>query len=137
MINRGKRSKTLSSAAKNGWSTFHYHQSSAFDCPYLSCNDHCKQWLPVNLYYDYFLEILLNNFELVFLESKHFYQTQKTSLFSFYLLFFYSLFQNHSVYQHSAACKHTGWVCFLFACCFAITLYIYINVLYLLHFSHS
>ena len=43
------------------------------------------------LLFPYFLEILLNNPELVFLEFKHFYKTLRTSLLSFYLLNFYSL----------------------------------------------
>ena len=50
-------------------------------------------------YYFYFREILLNSLELVFLEFKHIYKTQRTSLFSFYLLIFYLLFHNHSAYQ--------------------------------------
>ena len=45
-----------------------------------------------------FLEILLNDLERVFLEFKHIYKTHRTSLFSFNLLIFYSLFCNHSVY---------------------------------------
>ena len=37
---------TASSSAKNkGRSTVNYRQSSAFDCTYLSCNDHCDRWL--------------------------------------------------------------------------------------------
>ena len=40
-------------------------------------------------------------FELVFLEFKHIYKTQRTSLFSFYLFIFYSLFRNNCVYQLS------------------------------------
>ena len=31
------------SATNKGWSTVNYCQSSTFDCPYLSCNDHCDQ----------------------------------------------------------------------------------------------
>ena len=46
----------------------------------------------------YSLEILLNNLELVFLEFKQIYKTQRSSLFSFYLLIFYLLYCNHSVY---------------------------------------
>ena len=46
----------------------------------------------------YFIEILLNDLELVFLEFKHIYKAQKTSLVSFYLFSFYSLFRNHTVY---------------------------------------
>ena len=83
-------------------STVNYCQSSDFDCPYLSCNDHGDQWLFQKVffywYYFYFLEIALNNLELVFLEFKHIYKTQRTSLFSFYLIIFYLLFCNHSVY---------------------------------------
>ena len=32
-------------AASEGQSMVNYCQSSAFDCPYLSCNDHCDRWL--------------------------------------------------------------------------------------------
>ena len=32
-------------AASEGRSTVNYCQSSALDCPYLSCNDHCDRWL--------------------------------------------------------------------------------------------
>ena len=53
---------------------------------------------PRNLfYYHFFLGILLNILEFVFLEFKHFYKTNKISLFSFYLFIFY-LFCNNSVY---------------------------------------
>ena len=30
---------------RKGWSTINYCQSSAFDHPYLSCNDHCDWWV--------------------------------------------------------------------------------------------
>ena len=50
--------------------------------------------------YYFFLEILLDNLELVILEFKHFYKTHRTSLFSFYLFIFYS-FRNHSMYWRS------------------------------------
>ena len=33
------------SAANKGQPTVNYHQSLAFDHSYLSCNDHCDQWL--------------------------------------------------------------------------------------------
>ena len=49
-------------------------------------------------YYFYFLKILLNNLELVFLRFKRIYKTQRTNLFSFYLLIFHLLFCNHSLY---------------------------------------
>ena len=46
---------------------------------------------PRNLfYYYYFLEILFNDLELVFLEFKQFHKTHRTSLFYFYLFIFYS-----------------------------------------------
>ena len=51
-----------------------------------------------NLYYYYFLEILLNSPDLVILEFKYFYNTHITSSFSLYLFMFYSLFRNHSAY---------------------------------------
>ena len=49
-------------AANKGWSMANYHQSLAFDSPYLSCNDHCDRWLFQEIffyYYKYFLEIIL------------------------------------------------------------------------------
>ena len=49
-------------------------------------------------YYFYFLEILLNDLEIVFLEFKYIYKTQRISLFSFYPFIFYLLFSNYSVY---------------------------------------
>ena len=49
-------------------------------------------------YYFYFLEILLNDLDLVFSEFKHIYKTQRTSMFSSYLFIFYLLFRNPSVY---------------------------------------
>ena len=33
------------STATKSWSTVSYHQSLAFDQLYLSCNDHCDQWV--------------------------------------------------------------------------------------------
>ena len=90
------------SAANKSRSTVNYRQSFAFDCTYLSCNDHCDWWLFQETffcyYYFYFPEILLNDLKLVFLEVKHIYKKQRTSLFSFYLPIFYLLFFNHSVY---------------------------------------
>ena len=69
-------------------------------------------------YHFYFLEFLLNYLELVFLQFKHIYKPQRTSLFPFYLFIFYLMFHNHSVYScFPTACKHTGWVCSLFDCC--------------------
>ena len=35
----------IASIANKGWSTVNYHQSLAFDLPYLSYNDHCDRWL--------------------------------------------------------------------------------------------
>ena len=52
-----------SSTTNKGQSRVNY-QSPVLDNPYLSCNDH----------YFYFLEILLNNLELDFLEFKHIYK---------------------------------------------------------------
>ena len=49
-------------------------------------------------YHFYFLEFLLNYLELVFLQFKHIYKPQRTSLFPFHLFIFYLLFHNHSVY---------------------------------------
>ena len=65
--------------------------------PYLSCNDHLDRGFFQDIFNYYFLEILLSDLELVFLEFKHFYKTHRTILFSFYLLILYSLFLNPSV----------------------------------------
>ena len=81
------------SAAKKGWSAVHYCQYSVFDRAYLSCDDHCDRWLFQEIFFlyqynIYFLEIILNDLELVFLEFKHIYKTQRSSLFSSYLSIF-------------------------------------------------
>ena len=47
------------------------------------------------IFHYYFLEILLSDLELVFMEFKRFYKTSKTILFSFYLFILYSLFCSH------------------------------------------
>ena len=88
------------SSANKGWSAVNYRQSLAFERPYLQCNDHCDRWRfqEIFFYFYYFLEIILTDLELVFLEFNHFYKPHRTSLFSFYLFIFYSLFRNHSVY---------------------------------------
>ena len=79
------------SAASKGQSMVNYCQSLLFDHLYLSSNSHCDQWLFQELffyqYYFYFLKINLNNLQFLFLEFKHIYKTQRTSLFSFYLFF--------------------------------------------------
>ena len=88
---RMSRDSYICSTANKGWSAVNYHQSLAFDCPYLSCNHHCDWWLFQEiffyLYCFYFLEILLKDLELVFVEFIHIYKTQR-SLFSFYLFIF-------------------------------------------------
>ena len=77
------------SAANKGQSMVNYCQSLDFDHPYLSYNDHCDRYLFPEIffikYHFYFLEILLNDLELVFLEFKQIYKTKRTSLFYFYL----------------------------------------------------
>ena len=77
----------------------------AFDHPYLSFNDHCDQKLSKKSffywYYFHFLERFLNDFELVFLEFKHIYKTQRTGLFSFYLFICYLLFHKNSMHKRS------------------------------------
>ena len=91
----------IDSNANKGQSTVNYHQSSALDCPYLSCINHLTGGFSMGSfrwYYFYVLEILLIDLELVFLEFKHIYKTQRTSLFSFHLFIFYLLFCNHSLY---------------------------------------
>ena len=86
-----------SGTENKGQSMVNYRQSLPFDRPYLSCNDHRDQWVFQEIFF-YFLEIHLNDLELVFMEFKHFCKTHKTSLFSFYLFIFYLVFCNHSVY---------------------------------------
>ena len=127
----------MCSTANKGQSTVSYRQSSAFDCPYLSCNDHCDQWLFQEIlfyyYYFYFLEIFLNNLELVFLEFRHIYKTKIKSCFLFICLFFTCCFVSFCLLTFSAfsyfsdACKHRMS---LFSFC-AITLYN--NALHHLH----
>ena len=67
-------STTLSAANKH-WSTVTYRQSTTFDRPYLSCDDQRDRQLFQEIflcwYYFYFLEIYLNERQLVFLEFKH------------------------------------------------------------------
>ena len=109
-----------------------YHQSSVFDRPYLSCNDHCDWWLFSEIffyYYFYFLGILLSNLELVFLEFKHICKTPRTSLSLFYLFIFYLFFRHYFVYLHSPHFRTyplrvntQDEIVLYFACCFAITL---------------
>ena len=41
-----------------------------------------------NIFFYRFLEIILNDLELVFLGFKHFYKTRRTSLFSFFQVIF-------------------------------------------------
>ena len=87
------------SAANKGQPAVNYCQSPAFDHPYLSCDDHCdsdfsKKSFFFYQYNFYFLEISLNDLELVFLGFKYTYRTQRSSLFSFYLFIFYLLFHN-------------------------------------------
>ena len=90
------------SAANKGRSTVNYRQFAAFDRPYLSCNYHHDRWVfQGNLFYYSFQEILLDNLEVIILKFKHFYKNHRTSLLSFYLFIFYSLFCNHSVYYRS------------------------------------
>ena len=45
------------SAANKGRSTVNYRQSSAFDRPYLSCNDHCDRWLLLEIFFINFIFI--------------------------------------------------------------------------------
>ena len=61
-----------SSVANNGQLVANYCQSLAFDHPYLSSNDHCEQWLFQKFFFFCycFLEVPMNDLELVFLEFK-------------------------------------------------------------------
>ena len=93
------KENAYSSTAIKSRSMVNYCQSLAFNCQRLSCNDHCDQWNLFYQYHFYFLEFLLNYLELVFLQFKHIYKPQRTSLFPFYLFIFYLMFHNHSVYS--------------------------------------
>ena len=42
------------SAASKCWSAVNYHQSLAFDWPYLSCNGHCDRWLFQEIFHYFF-----------------------------------------------------------------------------------
>ena len=81
---------------RRGWSAVNCRQNLVFHSPYWSCNDHCDRWLFQKIFFIfdiYFLEILLKDLELVFLEFKHIYKTQRAK-FSFCLFIFYSLYKN-------------------------------------------
>ena len=111
-----------------------YRQSLAFDRPYLSsCNGHCDRWLFQEIFFlniifisQKFYWIILN---VLSWSLNTFYKTQRKSMFCFYLFSFYLFFSSSlcvltvSIFLYFfTACKHTGWLCFLFACHFAITL---------------
>ena len=82
-------------------STVNYHQSSAFDHPYLSSNDHCDWWL--------FKEIF-SFINVIFISQKFFWA----------ILIFFS-------WNFNTFTKHNEQICFLFiysffTCCFIIIL---------------
>ena len=120
------------SAANKGRSTVSYCQSSVFDRPYLLFNDHCDQWLFPEIFFLLILFIfprnLLKVLELVFLEFKHIYETQRTSLFflsvqfllvcfviilcinTFHLFVFFHCKETHKMNQFSYSllfCNHS------------------------------
>ena len=39
------------SAASKGWQRVNYREFLAFDCPYLSCNDHCDWWVLQEMFF--------------------------------------------------------------------------------------
>ena len=89
------------STANKDRSTVNYCQNFDLWLPICICDDHCDWWLFQKIFfywYFYFLEILLNNLEHVFLEFKHIFKTIRASLFSSYLFIFCLLFCNHFVY---------------------------------------
>ena len=114
------------STAIKGWSKVNYHLSSIYDCPYLSCNDHCDwrlfQEIAIVISKKFFWTILSLFF---FLEFKHIYKTQRTNLFTF--SFFNGCFKiilcinilHLFVLFH---CVQTHRMSSFFASCFAITL---------------
>ena len=87
---------TYISTAYKGWSMVIYCQSSAFDHPYLSCNDHCDLWLFQEMFF--FINI-------TFIFQKFFWTI--LNLFS---------------WNPNTFTKYKEKVCTLFAFCFAITL---------------
>ena len=106
------------STAIKGWSKVNYHLSSIYDCPYLSCNDHCDwrlfQEIAIVISKKFFWTILslfffwnLNTF------TKH--KEQICLLFHFLMVvsksFCVLIFSTFSYF--STVCKHTGWVLFL------------------------
>ena len=74
VLNFSKCNKWISSAGNKGQSTVNYCQFLAFNCPYLSCNDHCDQWLFQEVFWLLLFLFPRNSFEwswtleLVFLE---------------------------------------------------------------------
>ena len=54
--------QSINSAANKDWSMVNYCQSLAFDCPYLSCNDHSDQWFFQEIFLSLFL-FCRNSFE--------------------------------------------------------------------------
>ena len=58
-----KRIKVNFMNTNNGQSTVNYCQSSVFERPYLSCNDHCDQWLFQEIFFINIIFISQNSFE--------------------------------------------------------------------------
>ena len=120
------------STANKGWSIINYYQSSAFDCWYLSCNDHCDRWFFQKIFF--YLKIILNELEFVFLEFKHLQNTQNRPCFIFICSFFTCYFIIILCINYCTAYKDIGLFFSFIAHCFAITLCI--NALHLLWLLH-
>ena len=120
----------VSSTANKGQSTLNYCQSLAFDCTYLSCNDHCDQWLFQKTFFLLILNLFLrNSFEQSWTcfwntFTKHKEQVCFLFICSFFTCCFVIILHINALHLFifSTAHEHTGWVCSLFDCCSAITL---------------
>ena len=128
------------STANKSWSTGNYCQSLAFDHPYLSCNDHCdwKSFINITFILQKFFWTILN---LLSWNLNTFTKHKDWVCFLFICSFFTCCFViifllTLSTFSYcSTTCKYTGWVCSLFAWCFAINLCS--NALHLLYLTGS
>ena len=60
--------KTHTSTASKHQLMFNYRQSLVFDHSYLSCNDHCNQWLFQEIFFYYYFQKQL--YAAVLLQNK-------------------------------------------------------------------
>ena len=121
------------STANKVRSTVNYRQSLAFNRPYLLYNDHGDRWLFQEIFFFFVNFIFISKkffwtvFNLFSWNLNTFTKLKEQSCFSFISSFFTCCFViilciYASTFSYfSTAWKHTGWVCSLFYCFFAIT----------------